>query len=212
MEQTASNHILMQQQSSDKLILFLTIISMALCKIAVSPVHWRYCSLTLSHRYLLESKLCSRTRENLRWWPGSLHCQVINSHGMDSVRLKSNCFICENIPTTHTISVLRNDRKCKHMFPKIIQYVKVYHQWRCSPFPSQTGAEFIQMEIKLLKVIHCSLLWNSRWLSPGWLTGHVINTPHRLRDHPLGFCIAESRFWKSLWKEVRAYPTMMNVG
>ena len=117
---------------------------------------------------------------------------------------KVHCLICGSILTPHTISV-RNDRKCKHMFLKIIQYVKVYPNWCRSPFPSQTGGEFIQTEIKLLKVIHCSLLWNSRWLSPGWLTGHVINTPHRLKDHLLGFCLAESRFWKSLWKEVIAY-------
>ena len=50
------------------------------------------------------------------WWPGSLCCQAISSHGIDCAGLANPCFQQVMISMTSCISVLRNNRKCKYIF------------------------------------------------------------------------------------------------
>ena len=61
------------------------------------------------------------------WWPGSSQCHVISTNGRLSaaMALKGNESLASmkkilNVPCHLAISILRNDRKCKHnFFPEI---------------------------------------------------------------------------------------------
>ena len=84
----------------------------------------------------LKSRMSMITRPNQAcWYPGSFHRQGINNKDIEYIGLTRFCLLSGRISTSHTISILRDGKKCKCISFRVINSWNKFNTKRMRWYP-----------------------------------------------------------------------------